>query len=562
MGYLYVKTPSEYQMATDLVGSWYGTYDLWRVVNIYSSNPNGIYNSLKNSFIPNTTNYYRISGFIPKDDSGNITLYRGDCFMQRTTARLLHWKDNSDGEGWDDWEEFSTEGDPKTYSHGKLISFITENVTNTAMRDDDQGNEAYFPKVLEGDEWANKFIFEKESKYIKEALYYNTGYHKTLSMLAYRGFDGSIPHYESKKVTRIRQSSKHTPGQIYDAWRVFDIIGYEDYPVAYGDMIRLFEHMGVLGSVQTKAINRHYTDDKELRIPTSQADIVLGSNKFLSDQVIRIAEYGSQHILSMCNAKGGFYGVDYDRMILWSVKTQMSDYGQLHLNVFDLGEEKFIYSEVRERLAALSVRDELPYEDKGILLGYDEKNKELNICILPGGRTLVFNETLQEFTGDYPYNTKRFVHGSNELLSIKKDGGIKIYRHLQEDSPAVVKKFHESDEGFKLSWVVSGQEGKEMLVKAFEYMEIESLDKPYDNISLETSYQSGNHAFITGTIESETEYAQGLWQVPLPMAENGGGQFEIGSQYNGTYLKVTLEHKGNEKQFVRHVKTIYNNVSI
>lgn len=538
------------------------------LVNVYQSesDPELLYETLRTSFDPAFENYYKISDLITKDTQDIIVLYKGDSFLQRSTFRALHWHDLKDGDGWDDWEDEKIGIDPDTkikYGHGVAISMLTENVSNVAMRDNDQNNETYFPLIA-----ADTFgwIFNTVSQYINEALYYNPGYHRTLSIASFRGWDKILPLYTNNRPTRIRNSGKYSPGQFYDAWRVFDILGYKDYSIAYGKMIGLFEHMGVLGSIQEKAINRHYTEEKELRIPTSESEILLGTGEFLSESIVRIAEYGSQHVLGFINGEFGVYGIDYQRKIFWIVKTEMSAYGRLHLNAFDLSKEKMINTELKRLLQNLTTSDELPYQNRGVLLGWDTENKEIHLSILPNTETLVYSETLSEFIGMMPYVTPRYIQHMKGLISLKRSGNnLRLYLHLPEPVDQNIKMPFQDKQNveFTLSWIVNGlgEEGKEMLLKMFESMEIEALPIPFSNIELKTSFQSYSDIFIKGhALEPEPEYEEGVWVVPMPVANNSGNIFQQDSTLSGSYILISLRYIDSEmrNQFIRHVKTFYN----
>lgn len=547
------------------------TFGARYLVNIYKSNSDvsDLYTSILSSFVPHTMKYRKISGLVKvKDIESTRVLYKGDCFMQRVGFRVLHWHDFQDGDGWPNWVDIKDVGGHSTkYSHGMVSSFCCESSVNVGMRDADQNTETYYPKIAgKTIEW----VFNTFSQWINEAFYYNHGYHQVLSSFSFRGYDPVTSFRVNKYPARMRHSAESHPGQIYDAWRIFDILGYKDYDVLQGAFTGAFEILGALCSIQEKAINRHFTEDKKLAVTGTSSEIVLGSTGFLSEEMERIVEFGMQHSKAFVKSVDGVYGVDYDKKVLWFASVGLTGFGNRRVDVVNLAESKFVNTGLNKFLRILDNERQLPYENNGILLGWDNKNKEIHLSVLPNEETFVFNETLSEFTGMLPYYSQHYIQHQDGLISVLKGkqedamDSIDLFLHLPEDIEQNIKTPFQRNNTvkFTLSWVVNGggEQGRDILIKTYESIEIESLNVLFKDFIFKTQNQSAFMSFLSQhPLGPGAEYAEGVWVVPLPTASQGLEPFSEGSNLNGTYLVASLSYEDGEKnQFVRHVKTFFN----
>ena len=266
--------------------------------------------------------------------ANNIYLWNGDCFLQRTALRVLGWNptnaitgqdglkivgesigsENSEQYGWD-WAEEMNNSSHIRYAHGLVLSIVTENKYNTNYRFRNRfGLNDYFENKLNDLNW----IISCWKETTRESLLLNTGNSKILPDKEISIYPYFSPYNGTNHPTRIRFSNRYSPGSFLDANRQFESLHYRDFDYAFGEIVSIKNHNGMLISIQEGIIKRHYVNEKALQIDAEGQSLMLGSNpQYLTEQTYIVGEFGSKHQNSIYKTENGIYGVDFDRNIIW-----------------------------------------------------------------------------------------------------------------------------------------------------------------------------------------------------------------------------------------------------
>jgi len=318
------------------------------------------------------------------EDYEEIVRYSGDCFIQRTYFKLQSWPGTSfNAEGYDsedpeseglyDLIDGADEGDYERsarFSHGVLVSIITENALNLAMRSTDK-LKSYYPKV------SNKKVMAitPDIKERGESYLLNNGYSHVLSPVAAFGYSSVYPTSDKRKRARIRFSDVNSSESFIDGFRNFRLNNYRDFSVNKGPIKKLIDYYGYLVSIQEKAINMHYINERQMRNDPDSGDIVFGTGEVLSPKWRTLADYGSQHKTSICKGLSAVYGVDFYRRKIWKM-----DLAQQGPAVIDLGKELYNSKNIQELFDRWSLRGDIvqklpdtPMSHYGLVTTYDPK---------------------------------------------------------------------------------------------------------------------------------------------------------------------------------------------
>ena len=375
-------------------------------------------------------------------DSG--VLFNGDCFTQRTYIKQISWMRGTDNA--DDTDHTVPDDNGNKYGTGLILGIITQNALNTAMRHNDEGT--YYPKCStsygEPDEWMYKSCLIASQD---EDFLYNKGYNEILGLQTIYGYDPNIPYTKNRKITRIKYTNKYLSGMILDAWRETDLSYRQDYDIEKGELTGMFNIGGTLVSIQEKAINQHYVNQKLTKSANDgsggEESLIIGIGDVLSENVRVMAEFGSQHTLSMIQKGKAVYGIDWKRSIVWNIGYRAADNGNVYLAATDMtrqyGISKYMRDLKERYITDIDYNDRLSYigdnplSGEGISSGIDNRYDEIyftfnkrytanaSVIYAPDGRSIRVS-----FSSESDYNdfmdityeiddTLYFVHNGEEI---------------------------------------------------------------------------------------------------------------------------------------------------
>ncbi len=374
------------------------------IVNMYNRNPEemGVYSNntaeaFKDFYNIDDILYYEISDKIKLsftngslDTILNPIFFKGDCFIQRVFIKQMYWKstylilgdpDEDPAVGLD-WDEntnrgcfsYPISGDNMRYGHGKVLSFITENAINNAMRFDNVENgNSYFPLNFSDIDWVVKPALPAWM----ETFLLNHGHSNIISPRSSIAFNTKIPFHTSNHPTRIRHSAEHQIGSFIDGYRIWNIDAFKDYDLSNGQIIEIVEYMTNLISVQERAVNQHYTNQKQQKADITTGQMIVGIGPILAKETKKLINFGSQHQYSVIKTDNGVYGIDYLNRNIWAVKTGSTSTGAVVMGGTSLSETKEIDTWVKEicdNYVPIDVTNSIgdnPYQNIGLVSGYD-----------------------------------------------------------------------------------------------------------------------------------------------------------------------------------------------
>jgi hypothetical protein len=322
--------------------------------------------------------------------------YHGDCFLQRSFIKIHTWdsselkddngvigleySDNTKGPVWDLINGQSKNG----YRHGAILSIVTENKYNIAMRSDNNVN-SYYPKYPHIG-WAYLPLNLKG----REVYLLNGGYNSVLGTQSSSYYDINIPEGSTHYPVRVRVSAEHTAGSIVDSYRIFDENAKRDYDIEYGKGVAIRSVMNTLAIIQEKAICELNIGREEIKSSTSIGDIILGSASYLPPVAYKRGDYGSQHLSSIIVSDFSMYGVDLLRGVIWQTKVDRDSYGRYQINIVPISKQLLIESEVlriigkygKRRSTIINRIGDAPAEFIGVVSGKDTEHNEIMFTFL------------------------------------------------------------------------------------------------------------------------------------------------------------------------------------
>lgn len=360
------------------------------IVNLYNVDPTTITGTTLASYYNiQSEKYYEITdGVIPmlynisnqNINSNNFILWRGDCFVQRTWFKQMDWLgsqlelSNSVNAIGIDFNINVNRGaadyassKQALYACGLVLSIITENKVNTAMRIDNYlGGNTYYPKNSSDGYWPIKPFISS----FAESFIANHGYDVTHSGRYWFLYNMTSPYNSIWHPTRIRHSYVNEPGSYIDGYRSWDVASFIDYDMDGGEMYKVVAHRKTLLSVQKYVTNQHYTNQQQEKVASNTGELIVGTGPVLSKDV-RKFNFGTQHIDSIVVTDEGIYGVDALRRVIWDVKLTTTQMGSSLFAGGDISTAKEIEARLIEILEGYYKRTDIISEKLFLDRNYD-----------------------------------------------------------------------------------------------------------------------------------------------------------------------------------------------
>lgn len=383
------------------------------IVNLYKIDPYLITgNSFVNYYNVDTISYKEISGIIPFayiggenpylsfcDENWSKQVYGGDCFVQRTYFKQMSQKcsnielnpegDTNNQLGCEFLNDTALDnpnprGARNLYNFGLVMSIITENAVNTAMRNDDiSTGKTYYPKCKD-EFWSIKPYI---NAYI-ESLMMNHGYNQILTERKWVLYNRLAPYISITRPTRIRHSAVYSPGSLYDGYRTWNVDAYKDYDINEGEINALATINGVLISVQKNTTNQHYSNEKQQRADINTGQMIVGIGPMLAQEVRKL-DFGTIHQNSVISTPNAIYGVDFIKRTIWRISPQTSQSGTSILAQENLTITKQVDSWFNDVIESYNLKSDVsrllgdrPFFGIGIVAGYDSLHEEVYFTFL------------------------------------------------------------------------------------------------------------------------------------------------------------------------------------
>jgi len=519
-------------------------------------------------------------------------LYRGDCFLQRSYFKQMYWNGSSFGNSElhgaydevgldinavDNCKATTGSGRYSNFTHGLIVGLILECENNVAMRSSGETNN-YYPKVYDSNSFARAALNTNGI----ESLILNKGYNQQLSERSFSHYFKEVPYIVEEHETRIYHSGVHLESSFIDGFRTVLEGNYVDYSLEYGPIHKIFENQGKIISVQRDTISEHSTNQEQVKLPSNESELIIGTGPILSKKVQKLANYGTQHMTSVLNG----YGVDWQRRIIWRVKED--DKKMTSVNIAeDLSTGKLIGKWFNDFAKTIDSQTDInqgildyPRNGEGIVTGHDQKNKEIYfsffkkvIIEVENGKDkyemlstgIIFNPLLIDaFETTFAYNPAMYMSLDDEFITFEMDN-ITTFHSLNkawlEDS-GIPLNFYGRQYEWQLSLYTQGSEGTQLVSKQFYSQMIHAEYPVFSKIEWETEFQKGElNPFVDPTdvrFYAQPEYLEHKWNVPIFVKTDPiEDQYQPDSDMRGTYLKTTLSYNGNIPIFIKEFLTNY-----
>jgi hypothetical protein len=552
--------------------------------SLYKINPATISSSqLVNYFDLKNTKYYKISeliNYIPSsttafENTSTKLIFKGDCYLQSTYIKQMSFRGKTflkatrneltiiNGAEKDCRE--SNDDQPLICDgHGLVIEIISENAINTSFRYS-QKDRTFFPKCKE-DGLKSFAVYNPDTADKTESLLVNFGNSITSTFKQYSAYNKDIDYHEIHYNTRIRYSDVDVSTAFVDSFRKIDIMQYKDYNKIFGDIVKIDNLSGKLISYQERQINLHYTDQRQLQIPTNEYELKVGTSTGLEQQVSSLSEYGCQHQRGIVKGLNGLYSLDWNRRAIVRISLNMRQQDETLKNMLST-EVYAILESIKELTDITQKIQDTPYRNKGLSLGYDRKYNEVLFSIMyeDYNETLAFNELIDSFTTKYSFYTPLYGNINNDLYSLYYVGNYYNSNMFYLHDVGERQTFYNILGNFDISVIVNGGPSLSMYSKRFDSLEIEASETGFSEIRYYTLKQEGLHDnFDVNDIRFwlAPEYNEGKWKFPIQAQTNPDNEFYIEgyefmeeSKMRGEWLKININYLGTDEVFIKNIIT-------
>lgn len=550
--------------------------------NIYVTQPS-ISDTITDFFDTYNINYKKISPLINSSSVPDLSnaYYNGDCFLQRSFFKQMAWNGSSSVDGVnplngsqkdnrdDDTLLIGTGLDHQklvNVGHGLTMEFITENAINTDMRFNEE-DRTYYPKNSS----SRSFALLPDNDKFTEATLINKGYNITTGLKPYLRFNDKLPYIDTVAETRVRYSDEYISGSFIDSYRTIMEASYKDFNTANGPINGVATLYDSLITFQESAINEHYIE-RQKTTTTDEGEIVIGTGDILSKECRKLSDYGTQHQWSIISTRSAIYCVDRLERAIIRVGINTNDQGKSYLGAENISRSYLIQKTLYDILESFTVRTDkmnilkdTPVNGEGICVGYDPMYNDVLFTFIDSTtrRTLVFNEDINGFVGEYSFTSPMYLSINKDFYSVNRLNQRQIYKHNIEDDTNH-NTFYGVNYGWKLSVVPNGntqQRNSSEYMKQYNGIVIEMPEENLYNVLYETEYQSGTYDNFD---PDDTRfwlaplYKENRWHLPVMVQDSAiNNQYNPESQMKGKWMKITLESNLANRIFVKGINTLF-----
>jgi hypothetical protein len=531
----------------------------WKLVNIYSEEPTTV--DILSYYDVKATKYSKITEFIDVSNLATISsmiFYRGDCFLQRTYHKLIY-----------NPNMYYTEAE---VHHDKaLYSVLTENVFNTAMRNNTNSSN-YYPAT----DLVNMAIQTGNF----EADAFNFGYNYQLSGDGAYGYDVTIPFRADVYQTRVIYSNLHIINAFSDGYRQFDLAAYQDFDLRMGPINAMLNLASRMVIIQQTGISFLYINDRQaLTQGSTTAQLLIGNGDILGKKQNTITDImGTQHQWSVVPTEKALYGVDATKRKIW----QLLPDGQLEAISDTKSYRKQLYEIIEQGVngdrsdITRNIPDN-PVCTGGIVGSYERKYNDVIFTFLFDKKSkktsysIRFNEWGQHFTDRYDNITAYYIAINEDFFSFNPNifpsvastpsgSGAAYLEGVRVTSLGVANncRFYGVQYQMSLSWITNNASDQE---KAFDFIALNASPNEPFSIKYRTINQLATQAPFVNPLEkwNQPSYRENEWRFPIRRADIPQGTvnniFGINSYMRGTWMQSELVYYTNESIFVKSAIT-------
>jgi hypothetical protein len=285
--------------------------------------------------------------------------------------------------------------------------------------------------------------------------------------------------------TRIINSNKKQENEDIDSFLLFSTTSYKDYDSLYGPVNNLLFNNTTLYFWQDNAFGiQNIYPQRVLSGSEAESNLVLADGDALDRYEYITMNYGNRLPFTVSNSTNSIYWYDDIRKSIVS----FSGNGGVSNISKQFGVQSYV-SQIN------TYRDYKPYEYNRFNVVFDQLNKELCFNLGDSGKTIIYNEDFNVFTGFYNYSPSKYIQHGGTILSIS--GINNIYRHNYSDINYRAKWYDSTNSNSILSIMVNKTpnitksfDNIDFLTYSYDVDGIESFDKTWSSIVFKNNYQN------------------------------------------------------------------------
>ena len=237
---------------------------------------------------------------------------------------------------------------------------------------------------------------------------------------------------------------------------------------------------------------------------------------------------------------------------------------------FEIGDRFYIYySEINDggEMKACNLITVSEVTSTSLKFNSDYPIGSISNVILLYSRTIVFNELLDMFIGEYTISPFMYFVLNNDMysmpVSIPYDIDKTIYKHnavkYDSENKTNYSTFYGELYPYKLSFIVNGAKedmNSNMFTKLYNNLEIESDNSRFDKIEYFTKNQYSLHDWkvLYERPWIDPEYIEDSWKVPVSSQTSITKEgFEVDSNMRGKWLKVIITGTKTTAIFIKNI---------
>lgn len=432
--------------------------------------------------------YYSVSDYF-KVDSNPHVIYRGDCFTNTVSVRILRnfidpTVPNSetivDEESWWKWvtskDKDATEdkdrvqydqvnlADINTVALGYWVTFKCLSSYNLGLRSIDRFHEdeqallgsprSFYPLNGASTATGNK---------MEESFLLNDGLSATVGRKRYNLMPDT-PYSKSEFANRIMFSNVNITDAFTNGYRTFQGLAYKDYDKQYGAITKLISLGQNIFIVMEHGLGLVPVNPKALmQTTTGEAIHIYGYGVLPDEMTIISQDYGSKYEHSVIRTPIGIYGIDVDAKKVWRFSDK-----QGFETISDMKIETYLKDNLKSQ--------EIEMGNSDIRTHYNGKKGDLMFTWYHNGEiySICYNERQNLWVTRYDWTPIVSENINDEFYSLnirKNDADYSIWDHHYEvgKENEYVSTWYDNDKGFEFEFVVSDPIG---INKIFENLQI------------------------------------------------------------------------------------------
>lgn len=478
--------------------------------------PFGVYSiKHKNSFNTNDflvrqqdmSEYYCVSQYT---DSHTINVYRGDCFTNTVTMRMIrNFIDNTapisdfilDPDGWynfvvsrdreatDEKARVSYEdvnlADVNTADLGYWVTFKCLSSYNLGLRSVDRFHtdeiallgspRSFYPLNGASTATGNK---------MEESFLLNDGLSASVGRKRYNILPEKTPYTRSEFANRIMFSNVNMTDAYTNGYRTFQGVSYKDYDKQYGAITKLLPLGQNLFIVMEHGLGLVPVNPKALmQTTTGEAIHIYGYGVLPNEMTIISQDYGSKYEHSVIRTPIGIYGIDVDAKKIWvfSDKQGFRTFSDMHIETY----LKDNLEPLNIEMGKTDIRTHYNAKKGDLMFTWNKINKLTNQIEL---YSICYNERFDKWITRYDWKPIVSENINDEFYSLNKkynepSGNCYIWDHAFDVSykDTQVSTWYDDNNSFEFEFIVSDPIG---ISKMFDNLQIISNNVQPDELQI------------------------------------------------------------------------------